>query len=88
MSTTQLKAYEILKKHFTEQEATIVIEYFESAADERINARKDIFLTKDDKIDIITKIEQSKTDTIKWLLAFWFGQIIVIGGILMYFLRK
>lgn len=34
------------------------------------------------------KISESKTDIVRWLLAFWFGQIAVIAGLLMYFLKK
>ena len=56
MSAIELKVYEILKSKFSEQEATTVIEYFESKAEEKINQKKDIFLTKDDKIDILRSI--------------------------------
>ena len=56
MSAIELKVYEILKSKFSEQEATTVIEYFESKAEEKINPKKDIFLTKDDKIDILRSI--------------------------------
>jgi hypothetical protein len=56
MSAMELKVYEILKNRFSEEEAAIVIEYFESKADEKINQKKDIFLTKDDKVDILRSI--------------------------------
>lgn len=56
MSALELKVYEIFKTKFSEQEATTVIEYFESKAEEKINNKKEIFLTKDDKIDIMKSI--------------------------------
>lgn len=56
MSTLELKVYELFKKRFSEEEAQIVIEYFEAKTEEKIQQKKDIFLTKDDKIDIIKSI--------------------------------
>jgi hypothetical protein len=56
MSALELKVYELFKKRFSEDEAQIVIEYFEAKAEEKILQKKDIFLTKDDKIDIIKNI--------------------------------
>jgi hypothetical protein len=56
MSALELKVYEIFKSRFTESEATTVIEYFEAKAEEKIQQKKDVFLTKDDKIDIMKSI--------------------------------
>ena len=56
MSAIELKVYELLKKRFNEEEAQIVIEYFEQKAEEKIQQKKDLFLTKDDKVDIIKSI--------------------------------
>ncbi len=55
-------------------------------------AHLDVLATREFVKDEITtvklQIEQTKTDIIRWMLAFWFGQIIVIASILMYFLKK
>jgi hypothetical protein len=56
MSTLELKVYELFKKRFNEEEAQTVIEYFEAKSEEKILQKKDIFLVKDDKIDIIRSI--------------------------------
>ena len=56
MSAIELKVYEILKSKFSEQEATTVIEYFEAKAEEKVNQKKDVFLTKDDKVEILRSI--------------------------------
>lgn len=56
MSSTELKVYEIFKKRLSEEEAGLIIDYFDAKAEEKINQKKDIFLTKDDKVDIIKSI--------------------------------
>lgn len=56
MSSLELKVYEIFKKRLSEDEATVVMEYFDAKAEEKILQKKDIFLTKDDKIDVIKSI--------------------------------
>ncbi|MEY2828280.1 MAG: hypothetical protein RIQ33_138 [Bacteroidota bacterium] len=56
MSVLELKVYEIFKSRFTEGEATVVIEYFESKAEEKINQKKEVFLTKDGKVEIMRSI--------------------------------
>lgn len=56
MSGLELKVYEIFKKRLNEEEAAVVMEYFDSKAEEKISQKKDIFLTKDDKVDIIKSI--------------------------------
>ena len=47
-----------------------VIEYFDLKAEEKINQKKDIFLTKDDKVDLI-----------KWMAGFWIAQMAAIIGL-------
>lgn len=87
MSALELEVYEIFKNRFTEKEAAKVIEYFEAKAEEKIGQKKDIFMTKDDKVELISRIEASKTDTIKWMFIFWLGQLAAIAGILFAFLN-
>jgi len=82
MSALELEVYEIFKNRFTEKEAAKVIEYFEAKAEEKISQKKDIFMTKDDKVEMISRIESSKTDTIKWMFIFWMGQLAAVAGIL------
>ncbi len=47
-----------------------------------LQLEKDVFMTKDDKVEMITRIESSKTDTIKWMFIFWMGQLAAVAGIL------
>lgn len=64
MSVNELKVYGIFKSKLGEAEAQTVIEYFEQKSEEKINSKKDIFLTKEDK-----------TDMIKWMFIFWVVQL-------------
>lgn len=92
MSSLELEIYEIFKNRFSEKEAAKLIEYFEAKAEEKINQRKDIFMTKDDKIELVTRIESTKSELIKWSFIFWAGSVItILGGllaILKLFFRK
>lgn len=64
-----------------------MIECFEAKAEEKISHKKDVFMTKDDKVEMISRIESSKTDTIKWMFIFWIGQLAAMAGILFAFLN-
>lgn len=43
-----------------------------------IDDRKDVFLTKNDKIDLIEKMNKDKIDLIKWMFGFWITIIIML----------
>lgn len=74
MFSIDFKIYELFKKRFSEEEANLVIEYFESKDEEKIKQKQDIFLTKDDKVDLI-----------KWMVGFWIAQMAATVGL---YLRK
>ncbi|MEO8962097.1 MAG: hypothetical protein ABI325_09460 [Ginsengibacter sp.] len=44
--------------------------------------KENILMTKDDKVELISRIESSKTYTIKWMFIFWIGQLAAVAGIL------
>lgn len=73
MSTLELKVYEMFKTRFSEQEATLVIDYFDAKAEEKISRKKDTFLVKEDKIELI------KTIYIVGLVQF----LAIVGSVLM-----
>ncbi len=70
MSALELKAYDILKNKLGEQEASTILEFIEEKSEQKINQKKDIFLTKDDKVDLI-----------KWMVGFWIAQMAAIIGL-------
>lgn len=56
MSTIELNVYEILKSKFGEKEAKEVLEFIDNKTEEKINNKKDVFMTKDDKVEIMRTI--------------------------------
>jgi len=70
MTTIELRVYEIFKTKLGEKEAETVMEYLDSKAEEKINQKKDVFLTKGDKVDLI-----------KWMVGFWIAQMAAIIGL-------
>jgi hypothetical protein len=85
MTVTQsLKIYEILNKHFkNEEDAKIVIQQIEEIVEAKVDNKKDILLTKEDKIDLIDRINKSKLETIIWIVG-----IGVLQFILSYLMKK
>jgi len=75
MKAIELKVYEILKNRFSEKEA---FEYFDAKTIEKIDDKKDVFLTKTDKIDLIEKMNKDKIDLIKWMFGFWITIILML----------
>ncbi len=72
MSSLQsFKIYEILQKHFqNDEDAKEIVHQIEAVVENRIDQKKDIFLTKDDKVDMI-----------KWMVGFWIAQMAAIIGL-------
>jgi hypothetical protein len=70
MTTIELRVYEIFKTKLGEKEAETLMEYLDSKAEEKINQKKDVFLIKDDKVDLI-----------KWMVGFWIAQMAAIIGL-------
>ncbi len=40
-------------------------------------------MTREDKVELVTRIETSKTDTIKWMFTLWIGQLAATAGIMV-----
>ena len=53
---TSIDLFDLLKPKIGEKEAKTLVIYIETKAEEVINEKKDIFLTKDDKVDIMKSI--------------------------------
>lgn len=70
MTSLELKAYEIFKAKLGEKEAETLTECIDAKAEEKLNQKKEIFLTKEDKVDLI-----------KWMVGFWIAQMVAIIGL-------
>lgn len=56
MSVSEIQLFNILKKRLGESEAQSLVEYVKSKVNDKIESGKDIFLTKEDKVDIMRSI--------------------------------
>ena len=81
MTALESKVYEIFKNRFSEKEAEIVIKFLEEKIERKYEEKKDILLTKEDKIDLLSKIESAKTDMLKWFFAFFITLILMVLGL-------
>lgn len=94
MSTAQtLEIYKVLQKYFkNDEDASRVVNDLQKIIDNRFEEKKTEIASKQDlndlradmndlKVDLITRIESSKTDTIKWMFIFWIGQLAATAGI-------
>ena len=72
MSSVQsFKIYEILQKHFQNSEdAKEIVHQIEAVVEKSIEQKKDVFLTKDDKVNMV-----------KWMVGFWIAQMAAIIGL-------
>lgn len=77
-----LKIYELLGKHFQNNEdARIVVTEIEQIIETKINEKKDILATKEDIKNLEVKIAETKVDTIKWVFAFFAAVALMIIGL-------
>lgn len=70
MQISSIELFELLKLKLGEKEARSLVHFIEQSAEEKIAQKKDVFLTKDDKVDLI-----------KWMVGFWIAQMAAIIGL-------
>ena len=79
-ASQSLKIYETLQKHFKNNEdAKIVVEQIEQIVEEKINSKKDILLTKDDKIELLSRIDSN----FKWQIGIMLTLFGIVIGLLI-----
>ncbi|MHB1179877.1 MAG: hypothetical protein ACYCZO_16295 [Daejeonella sp.] len=75
MTALELKVCEIFKSKLGEKEAETIIDL---KSKEKIEEKKDVFMTKDDKVDLIEKMNRDKLEMIKWMFGFWITLVLLI----------
>ena len=78
MLVSEITLFNTLKLKLGEQDAQIVVEGIKNAVRDEFDTKKDILLTKQDKIELIEKMNNDKQDILKWLFGFWITIIIMI----------
>jgi hypothetical protein len=74
MPTTQIEVFNVLQKAFSKEEAEKIVTFISEQNVEGMQDFKSSFLTKDDKIELLQKIDLTKVDLLtrmdshfKWL---------------------
>lgn len=68
-SISEISLYNILRKKFGEQETADLVEFVKSEVKSELEAKTGVFMTKDDKVELIDRINKSKTETIMWIVG-------------------
>ncbi len=76
MIISDIQLYELLASKLGRQEAQGLVEFVEGRVEKKFDDKSNLFLTKQDKVDII-----------KWMFVFWIGAIGVLSGILVMLLN-
>ncbi len=80
MSTLELKAYDVFKAYFKkEEDAQIIIDFIEQKSEQKVVEKQ--LATKADIKEIELKIEQTKSDTLKWFVGLFVTLAIMIIGL-------
>lgn len=91
ISISEIDLYDMLKDKLGEKEAKSLVEYVETRVDRKLAEKKDVLATKEDlanvKADLEVKIEQVRSDIIKWMFIFWIGQLASLTAILQIFFK-
>lgn len=77
-----LKVFEILRKKFDEESSDTIAQAIEKAVETNNAALLEKVATKEDLAKVELKIEQVKTELIKWMFILWVGQFASIVGVL------
>jgi len=67
MSISEITLYNILRKKFGDQETAELVEFVKSEVKSELEAKSGVLLTKEDKVDLIDRI--NKAETIVWIVA-------------------
>ena len=62
MAAVKLQVYKLFEKTYGEENAKIIMTFIEENNEKQINDLKSIFLTKEDKVELIKHTNQVRTD--------------------------
>ena len=78
MMVSEITLFNALKEKLGEQTAQTVVEGIKNSVKAEFEYKKDILLTKQDKVEIIEKMNHDKMDILKWLFGFWITLVLMI----------
>ena len=77
MGISEITLYNILRKKLGDEETVELMEFITAEVKSGLDASTNKFLTKEDKIDLIDRINKSKTETIIWIVGIGLLQFIL-----------
>jgi predicted DNA-binding protein len=81
MVVSEIELFEALSEQLGKDKARILVQYVEGKIEKNIEQRKDVFFPKEDKVQIIEKISETKTDVMKWMFGIFSVIMITIIGL-------
>lgn len=75
--STSIKMFQLFKAKFGEQEAEEIVSLIEATVNNKLEEKKDILLTKDDKVELIKEIR----DSLKWMVGIFITLALMIIGL-------
>ena len=88
MSALELQVYDLFKKRFNDEEARLVIEFFDAKADKKYEQNLKVVSTKEDLVreigSVRKEISEAKFEMIKWMFIFWVGQMAATAALIKF----
>lgn len=84
MSISEVSLYKALRNKLGDETASELVEFVKSEVNTEMGRKTDTFLTKEDKLDLIEKMNKDKIDLIKWMVALWVSAIGLIIAIMKF----
>jgi hypothetical protein len=85
---TTIDLYEALQQLPNSAAAKQIADYMEQGKQLNLERMKEIFMTKDDKIELFKRIEEIKLSMVKWYLGIGLSQLAIILGFLYFILKQ
>lgn len=84
MSISEVSLYKALRNKLGDETASELVEFVKGEVNAEMDRKTDTFLTKEDKLDLIEKMNKDKIDLIKWMVALWVSAIGLIIAIMKF----
>lgn len=78
MGITEITLYNLLRKKMGEEETYELMTFIHSEIKAELDTKTNLFLTKEDKIELIDRINKNKTETIIWIVGVGILQFLMI----------
>jgi hypothetical protein len=81
MLVSEIELFEILSQQLGREKAKTLVEYVEAQVDKRLEGKTNVFVTKEDIVNLKTEIANSKVETLRWTFGFFITLMLAIIGL-------